>query len=84
MMTNPLQGPLFQWFLLRIIASLGSVSGQNTESEETGKETGKESNAEKVKDLMRSNKRITIKEMTHAEVKSEEGKKHSRNSSGRG
>ena len=42
---------------------LGSVSGQNAKSEETGKETGKESNSEKVKDLMRSNKRITIKEM---------------------
>ena len=41
----------------------GSVSGQKAKSEETGKETGKESNAEKVKDLMRSNKRITIKEM---------------------
>ena len=41
---------------------LGAVSGQNAES----KETGKESNAEKVKDLMRSNKRITIKDMAEA------------------
>lgn len=39
---------------LRLVA----VSGQNEKS--------KESNAEKVKDLMRSNKRITIKKMAEA------------------
>lgn len=42
---------------------LGSVSVPNTESKETSKETGKESNAQKVKEMMKNNKQITIKEM---------------------
>ena len=41
----------------------GAVSVPNTESKERSKETGKESNAQKVKELMKNNKLITIKEM---------------------
>ena len=52
---------------------LRAVSAQNTESKETGKETSKESNSDKVKDLMRSNKRITIKQMAEALKISESG-----------
>ena len=52
---------------VELTLQLGTASVPNTESKETSKETSKESNSEKVKDLMRGNKRITIKEMAEAE-----------------